>query len=222
MIAETTQHARFGAQPGQLAKAGVQRIAPAADKIARHQADVGACFIGHVHRARKFGLAQKRAQMNIGHLHDPQTVQVLGQFRNVDFDFGQLQTAALQNAEPGCSQRRYGKTGSRGLKKATPGWPELGDLRHASRARPTPISTIVSRMRGAFQPRRPPNREKLLDAMEFEKVAQNQHAVEARPPTKRNRPRAVRSAKKPQNQKLKTEAENQQTKPRKKMHAVKH
>ncbi len=92
MITETAEHAGIGAKPSQLAEAGIQRIARAGDEIAGYQRDVRARLVRHVDGRREFALAQKRTEMNIGDLHDPQSVQILGQIRDGDGHFGKPET----------------------------------------------------------------------------------------------------------------------------------
>ena len=172
MIAETPEHAGFGAKPGQLAETGIQRIAGARDQIAGHQRDVRARFVRHVDGDGEFAFTQKRTQVDIGDLHDPQSVQILGKIWDGDRYFGNAgigcgRTIPKAVAASGAMQR----AGSRGLQQFSPRGIELRGSAPDQERQGQPDQPHGLDQRGAFQPSPPLDGEVLQNPLEFQQVA---------------------------------------------------
>ena len=105
MIAHTGEDPGIGFDTRQLADAGIQGIAVAADQVAGDHGEVGVQLKGGIDHTGEFGLTKKRAEVNVAELEDAQAIEIVRQAGQRDIDLADSKIGALDE----CTVAHRGK-----------------------------------------------------------------------------------------------------------------
>jgi hypothetical protein len=112
--------------------------------------------------------------MDIGHLNDPQALQILWQIGDGNFDLADPDLVPPHDSKDSACDRCDTHAGGGGLEERAPGRLKSRDVTPGEQREIQPDQAHGFHQRRALQPRGPPYRKMPLHALEFQKVSEHQ------------------------------------------------
>ena len=114
VIAHAAEDAGIGFEARQLADAGIERIAPAADQVSGDQGKLGAKLEGGIDHAGEFGFTEEGAEVDVAEVQDAQAIEVRRQAGQRDIHLADAEIGALDKGSVAYHGKGRGHEGAAG------------------------------------------------------------------------------------------------------------